>query len=412
MNISKRINWRSIILFLAVLGPGIITASVDNDAGGIATYSVAGANFGYKLLWILIPTGIALIIVQEMCIRMGIVTGKGLADLIRENYGIRITFYIMLGLIAANLGTTIAEFAGLAASLEIFNISKYISVPLGAIFVGFLVIKGSYRIVERILLGACVIYLSYIISGFLGHPDWGMVLSETIRPTFQFTQPYLIMFIALVGTTIAPWMQFYIQAAVVEKGVKIENLKLSRLDTIIGCCITVLVALFIIITSAATLFKNHISIQTAKDAALALQPLAGRYCTILFAIGLANASLFAASILPLSTAYSVCEGMGWEAGVDKTPREAPHFISLYGGLILIGAGVILIPRVPLISIMVISQVLNGVLLPFILIFMLLIINKKEIMGRYTNSTIYNIISLIVIVALISFTLLLIITSIF
>ncbi len=382
-------SWRRFVIFASIIGPGIITANVDNDAGGIATYSIAGAHFGYSLLWSVIPITIALIVIQEMSARMGAVTGKGLAELIRENYGVKITFWLMVSLFVTNLGNTAAEFAGWAASNELFGISKYISVPVCAIVVWLLVVKGSYRVVEKIFLGICAVYFVYIPAAILAKPDWSLVGVEMIRPSFRFNSAYIVMLIGVVGTTIAPWMQFYLQAAVVEKGVRKEEYWASRIDVIAGCIVTDVVALFIIVACAATLFPAGIRIETAKDAALALGPIAGRHASLLFAVGLANASLFSASILPLATAYYICEGMGWEAGVSKNFREAPQFMWLYTILIAIGALIVLIPNAPLIAIMWISQVINGIMLPFVLIFMLLLINKKELMEDYTNSKTFN-----------------------
>lgn len=392
MTLLRRMRWRNILLFLAVLGPGIIASTVDNDAPGIATYSVAGASFGYKLLWTLIPMTVLLIIVQEMAARMGVVTGKGLGDLIRENYGIKVTFYFMVALVIANLGTTTANFAGWAASLEIFGISKHLSVPVGALLVWWLVIRGSYKRVEKVFLFASAIYITYIVSGLLARPAWGQVLTRAVVPSFSLETAYLYMLIAVIGTTITPWMQFYLQSAVVEKGIKLEEYGASRLDVVAGGAMTNVVTLFIMVACAATLFAAGIRIETAKDAALALGPLAGRYASILFAIGLANASIVAASILPLSTAYSVAEGMGWEGGVNKTFKEAPHFMWLYTSLIVLGAAIILTPRMPLIRIMILPQALNGMLLPFVLIFMLRLINREELMGEFTNSRLYNVIA--------------------
>lgn len=382
-------RWKKIALLLSIIGPGIITANIDNDAGGIATYSIAGAHFGYSLLWTLIPMTAALIVVQEMAARMGAVTGKGLADLIRENYGIKITFWLMLALLATDLGNTAAEFAGLAASMEIFGISKYIVVPLGALFVWLIVVKGSYRIFEKIFLAVCAVYLVYIPSAFMARPDWEEVAVQTIKPTFYFNSAYILTFIGMIGTTITPWMQFYLQSAVVEKGVSKEHYWASRIDVIFGCFMTNIVALFIVVACGATLFKSGISINSAEDAAVSLAPLAGKYAGILFAVGLANASLFSASILPLATAYYICEGMGWEAGVNKTFKDAPQFMWLYTLLIVIGALIILIPHAPLIIIMWVSQVINGVMLPFVLIFMLSLVNRKDLMGDYTNTKIWN-----------------------
>jgi Mn2+/Fe2+ NRAMP family transporter len=385
-------RWKTLLIFLVVAGPGIITSNVDNDAGGIATYSIAGANFGYSLLWSLIPIMVALVIIQEMSARMGVVTGKGLSDLIRERFGVRITFYLLLALVLTNFGNVIAEFAGVASSLEIFYIPKYVSIPISAFLVWLLVVKGTYRSVEKIFLFACLFYITYIISGFLAKPDWDLVKNSVIAPKFEFSAGCLGMLIGLVGTTIAPWMQFYLQAAVVEKDIKVKDYKYSSLDVILGSLIVTIVAGFIILTCGATLFKAGIRIETAKDAALALKPLAGKYCSYLFAFGLLNASLFAASILPLSTAFVVCEGMGWEDGVNKKFSEAPQFYGLYSLLIFLGAAVVLLPGIPLIPVMYISQVINGIVLPVILVFMLILINNKKLMGKYVNKGVYNFIS--------------------
>jgi NRAMP (natural resistance-associated macrophage protein)-like metal ion transporter len=400
-SLLSKSRWRSIIIFLAVIGPGIITSNVDNDAGGIATYSIAGAHFGYSLIWTLIPITLALIIIQEMCARMGVVTGKGLSDLIREHFGVRITFYLLIAIIFTNFGNVLAEFAGIAASLEIFNISKYISVPLGAIFVWILVLKGNYKSVEKVFLVACLFYVTYIISGFLAKPDWNAVKSSVTTPHLEFSAGSFGMLIGLIGTTIAPWMQFYLQSAVVEKDIRLENYKYSRADVISGSFMVNIVALFIIVACASTLFKAGIRIETAKDAALALEPLAGKYCSYLFAFGLLNASLFAASILPISTTYMVCEGMGWEEGINKKFSEAPQFYGLYSLLIFLGAGLVLWPNLPLISIMFISQVVNGIVLPVILVFMLILINNKKIMGEHTNGTGFNILAWLTVVILIA-----------
>jgi NRAMP (natural resistance-associated macrophage protein)-like metal ion transporter len=337
-------RWRiNLVIFLSVLGPGIITANVDNDAGGIYTYSVAGARFGYSLLWSLIPITIALVVVQEMVARMGVVTGKGLADLIREEYGFRMTFILMIILLLADLGNTISEFAGLASGMSVFGVGRFVAVPLGAALVWLLVVKGTYRVVEKVFLLACFFYVSYLISGFMAHPDWERAAMDTVKPNLQLDAGYLYMIIGLVGTTIAPWMQFYLQSAVVEKGIKLKNYVQSRWDVIIGCIITDVVAFFIIIACAATLYQSGPrQIQDAADAAVALGPLAGRAATALFAFGLCNASLFSACILPLATAYYVCEGLGFESGINKRPHEAPTFYALYTGLIVLGALAVLV----------------------------------------------------------------------
>lgn len=407
---------RKILLFLAIMGPGIITASVDNDAGGIATYSLNGADYGYGMLWVLFLVTAALVVIQEMSARMGVVTGKGLADLIREQFGVRITLLIMFLLVLTNLANTNSNFAGVAASLEIFGVSKYLSVPVVAFFIWYLVLKGTYKIVERVFLFASLVYLSYIVSAYLAHPPWGEVVKATLSPDFsplwRGNSGYILMIIALVGTTIAPWMQFYIQSSIVDKGVRIKAYKYTRWDVILGCMVTDIVAFCIIVACAATLYANGIQIQDAKDAALALRPLAGEYCSLLFAVGLFNASAFSAAIVPLSTAYAVCEALGWETGINRTFREAPQFFGLYTAFIVLGAGLILIPKAPLLLIMYLSQAMNGLLLPFILIFMLIIINRREVMGNYTNSKFFNVIAWGTVVLLIACSVLLLFTSIF
>ncbi len=398
--ISRKNFWKTLGIFFALIGPGIITSNVDNDAGGITTYSLAGSEYGLTLLWTLIPITFALIIIQEMCARMGVVSGKGLSDLIRERFGAKATFYLMIALFLTNLGNTISEFAGVAASLEIFGVSKYLSVPISAFFVWWLVVKGSYKSVEKAFLVACLFYISYIISGFLARPDWGVIWTEFLTPTVRFEPGFLTMAVGVVGTTIAPWMQFYLQSSVVDKGLKTEDYQYARMDVIFGSVIVNVVAFFIVLLCAVTIFQAGIKIETAKDAALALAPLAGKYCTWLFAFGLLNASLFAASILPLSTAYTICEAFGWESSVNRKFAEAPQFYGLYSLMILLGAGVILFPGVPLIPIMFYSQVINGALLPFILIFMLILVNDRKIMGGYTNGWTLNLISLLTILLLI------------
>ena len=401
-----------IIFFLGIMGPGIITANVDNDAGGIATYSLAGAHYGYTLLWSMIPITVALIVVQEMCARMAVATGKGLADLIRENFGVKVTFYLMLSLLFVNMGNVMAEFSGVAASMEIFSVNKYISVPLSAFLVWMLVVEGTYKLVEKIFLMACFFYIAYVISGFMAKPHWGQVLTQTFMPIVHFDTGYFVMLVGLIGTTIAPWMQFYQQASTVEKGVPPENYKWVRLDVVVGCVLAPIVASFIVIACAATLFQAGVRIKTAKDAAVALQPFAGIHATWLFALGLLIASLFAASILPLSTSYSICEGMGWDEGVDKRFKEAPQFFGLYTAMIVIGSGVVLIPNFPLMKVMYFSQVGNGILLPFVLIFMLKLINNPEIMGEFTNTRAMNIIAWLTVVTVIALTLIMVVFMVF
>jgi len=398
--IPRKGFWKTLAVFFALFGPGIITSNVDNDAGGITTYSLAGSDFGLSLLWTLIPITLALIVIQEMCARMGVVSGKGLSDLIRERFGARATFYLMIALFLTNLGNAISNFAGVAASMEIFGVSKYLSVPLSAFFVWWLVVKGSYKSVEKAFLVACLFYISYIVSGFMVHPDWGEITAQFLTPTVELTPQYLTLAVGVVGTTIAPWMQFYLQSSVVDKGLKPEDYKYARMDVVFGSVIVNIVAFFIILLCAVTIHQAGIQIETAKDAALALAPLAGKYCTWLFAFGLLNASLFAASILPLSTAYTICEAFGWESSVNRKFAEAPQFYGLYSIMIILGSAVILFPDVPLIPIMFYSQVINGVLLPVILIFMLVLVNDRRIMGNFTNGWTLNLISLITIAVLI------------
>jgi NRAMP (natural resistance-associated macrophage protein)-like metal ion transporter len=408
---SKGSLWRTVGLFFILMGPGIITSNVDNDAGGITTYSLAGAQFGLKLIWSLIPIMIALIVIQEMCARMGVVTGKGLSDLIREKFGAKITFYLMIGVFLTNMGNVFSEFAGLAAGMEIFGVNKFISVPIGAFLVWWMVVKGTYKSVEKAFLVACVFYVSYIITGIIVKPDWEHVFSQFAHPQLSLDPSEMTMLIGVVGTTIAPWMQFYLQASIVEKGIKIQEYKFARFDVVMGAIAVHIVAFFIILVCAETLFKSGVRIETAKDAALSLKPLAGKYCTYLFAFGLVNASLFAASILPLSTTYLICEGLGWEVGIDKKFVEAPQFYGFYSLIIFLGAGIVLYPNFPLIPIMYFSQVINGMVLPFILIFMLLLINDKKLMGDHTNGPLFNTITWITTIVMIGFTLLLLIRTI-
>lgn len=403
--------WARIAAILAVMGPGVITSNVDNDAGGIYTYSLAGARYGYSLLWILLPVTVALVVVQEMCSRMGTVTGKGLADLIREHFGLRITALIMLAVLVTNFGNAVAEFAGFASSLELFGISRYVAVPLGAAFVWWLVVFGSYKSVEKAFLIACALYLAYPISGLLAKPDWGEALHGTLVPTVPFDLAGVSMLVGIVGTTIAPWMQFYLQSSVVEKEVRISDYAKSRLDVVLGSLFAVLVAAFIVIACAATLHKAGVTeLASGAEAAQALAPLAGRYASVLFALGLANASLFAASILPLATAYSVCEGLGLEAGVSKRFGEAPEFYWLYTLIIAASAGTILIPGVPLLRIILVSQVMNGLLLPFILVFMAILVNRASLMGSFVNGPVYNLVVWATTAALVALTVLMVVTS--
>jgi Mn2+/Fe2+ NRAMP family transporter len=395
MNFFKRIKdnpaLRQLVIFMSILGPGIVTGSVDNDAGGITTYSVAGAMYGYKLLWTLIPSFIALLAVQEMNARMGIVTGKGLADLIRESFGVRITFYMFIFLLVADVGNTATEFAGVAGSMNIFGVSKYVSVPLAAIAVWVLVLKGNYKFAERIFLLFSVFLLSYVVSAVIAGPDWSVIGKAMITPTMHFDNQYITTVLGIIGTTVAPWMQFYMQSAVIEKGLKISDYKYTLWDVVLGCIATIVVAFFIIVACAATLNVNGIKINEAADAAMALQPLAGALASQLFAFGLFIASIFSAAILPLATAFYVCEAFGFEAGIDKKFGEAPQFYSLFTIIILIGAGIIMIPGAPLIAINIWTQVLNAILLPMVLVCMMIMVNNKEIMEEYTNNRLQNII---------------------
>lgn len=381
---------KKLLLLLALIGPAIITSNIDNDAGGIAIYSIAGANYGYNMLWTLIPIVFLLILLQEMSSRTGIITGKGLADLIRENYGVRTAFWVMVSLFLTNLGNTAAEFSGWAASMELFNISKYISVPIGVFFVWFLVTKWNYSIFEKIFLGICFIYVTYIVSAFLAKPDWSEVARETVTPHIRWNADYLIMVVSIIGTSITPWQQFYLQSGVVEKGLRKENLWASRVDVVFGSIMMGIVAFFIIVACGATLYPAGIGIDSAEQAALSLKPLAGPNAYILFAVGLANASLFSGCILPLATTYYICEAMGWEMGIGKGFKEAPHFKSIFTMILVLGASIVLIPNLPLIKVMWFSQIINCLLLPVVMIFMIQLINDEDIMGNYKNSLWMNI----------------------
>src|SRR5664280_1371247 len=380
--LNRKNIFRKLAVFLMILGPGIITGSVDNDAGGITTYSLAGAQYGYGLIWTLIPSFIVLVVIQEMNARMGIVTGKGLADLIRENAGIKITFLIFIGLLLSGIGNTTTEFAGVAGSMEVFGVSKYISVPITGILVWILVVKGTYKIAERIFLIFSVSLLMYVVSAIMGHPHWGEIGTSIIHPHMEYNSAYLAMVLGIIGTTIAPWMQFYMQSSVIEKGLKMKEFKYTLIDIIIGCIATVVVAFFIIVACASTLHVKGVPINEAKDAALALKPLAGNLASQAFAFGLFIASVFSATILPLATAFYVCEAFGFEAGIDKKWDEATEFYVLYTAILVVSCIIILIPNAPLIKITLWSQVLNGMLLPVVLVCMMLLINNKKIMGVY------------------------------
>ena len=399
----KRLRYH-IAVFFAVIGPGFITAMVDNDAGGILTYSQAGAKYGYLPLWTLLPIAILLVVTQEMNSRMGAVTGKGLSDLIREEFGLRVTFLVMTLLVLTNLTNIMANFAGVAGSLELFRVSRYISVPIAAAAVWFLVVKGTYRGVEKIFLGACVVYVAYILSALLIEPDWRGAAMASVQPVLMLDTAYIAMVIGMVGTSIAPWMQFYLQAAVVEKGISEREYAESRIEVIVGCVTMAVIAFFIVVACAGAIWAHGPrDIQEPATAAQALRPF-GRYAFVLFSAGLFNASLFAASILPLSTAYSVCEGLGFESGVNKRFGEAPIFYWLYTLLIAIGAGLVLIPGFPLVRMILFSQVLNGILLPIVLIFMVKLVNDRKLMGAWTNSRFYNTVAWTAVVVMIGLTL--------
>lgn len=386
----RRRLWVPIVAFLALLGPAIITANVDNDAPGIATYSVAGAHFGYSVLWLLCPTLVVLIVVQELCARMGVATSKGLADLIRESFGVKVTAVLMLALVLTNFANTAAQFAGLSEAARLFGLSPYIVVPLGALLIWLMVTRGTYRSVERIFLVACLVYLAYPISGILAQPRWGEVLTASVTPSVPLSLPYLTIAVGIVGATVAPWMQFYLQASVVEKGVSPDTYRLARWDVIIGGIFAVVVVFFITVACAETLHTSGIHITSAGQAAEALKPLAGRYASTLFAVGFLNAALFAASILPLSTAYVVCEGIGWERGLGRGFKGAPHFYALFTALIVLGAILVLIPGAPLLRILLISQVMNGLLLPVVLVLMLVLASRRRLMGELANSRRYSV----------------------
>jgi Mn2+/Fe2+ NRAMP family transporter len=390
---------RTALLIIGILGPGFITASAGNDVGGIATYSLAGAQFGYRILWTLIPITIALIVVQEMAARMGVVSGKGLSALIREEFGVRIAVVTMFGLFVMNTFTTSAEFAGIASASEIFHLSRYIAVPVALVLVFLFVLRFNNKIVERTFVALSLVYVTYIISGIEAHPDWGAVARGTLVPSLDLKDPaYIGMIVGLIGTTISPYMQFYLQTAVVEQGARPGGLLGTRIDVVNGSILGIIVAAFMIIANAATIFvfnqahpHNPIVIVQAADVAKALEPLAGRFAETLFAFGILNAGLFTATILPLSTAYLICEALGFEASVDRKFTEAPVFFGLFFAGLVIGAALVLVPGIPLLKLTFYSQVLQGLLLPFELVLMLIIINRVRVMGKHRNSRAANII---------------------
>jgi Mn2+/Fe2+ NRAMP family transporter len=383
---------RAIVTYLAIVGPGIIAANAGNDAGGIATYATVGADYGYRLLWAFIPITVSLCIVQEMCARMGVVTGKGLSDLIREQFGVRPTALVMLALLIANGGVTISEFVGIGLALELFGVPRFVSIPISAFAVWWLVVKGSYQRVERIFLVMSLVFFSYIISAFLAKPDWSEVGSGFINPTIELNSGYLFTLVAVIGTTISPYMQVFVQSSVAEKETAVEDYPMVRADVFIGTFFAMAIAFFIVVSTAATLHQQNIQIETAADAARALEPLAGKYASVLFAVGLFGASMLAAGVLPLATAYSISEALGFEKGVSRNFREAPIFLGIFTGLIVVGAIVAMLPGFSPIQILLVTQVVNGLLLPILLIAILLLVNKREIMGEYTNSFVYNLLA--------------------
>jgi Mn2+/Fe2+ NRAMP family transporter len=412
---SRLRRFRRVFVLLAVIGPGLITSNADNDAGGIATYAQAGAEFGFRMLWLLVAVTICLAVINEMGARMGVVTGKGLADLIRERFGVRSTAFAMLLLLLANAFTTMAEFAGIAAGMELLGVPRFVSVPLAGLLIWFLVVRGSYPVVEKVLLSIALVYLTYVVSGFLVQPDWGEVARASLVPQPAGSRAYVLLSIALIGTTITPWMQFYLQAAVAEKGIPNERLGYSRADVIVGSLVTDFVAFFIIVATASTLFGHLSSAQLANmqaaDYARALAPFAGRFAAVLFALGLVGASILGGSVVPLSTSYAVTEAFGWERGVDRPGREAPIFFGIFTGLIVLGALAVLVPDVPLVPLILFSQDVNGLILPAILIYMLVLLNDRRIMGRYVNGPLANLVGGVTVAAVITLTVLLLLSAI-
>ena len=403
---------RSLFTYLAIIGPGVITACAGNDAGGIATFASVGADYGYRLLWLLIPLTFSLGIVQEMCARMGAVTGKGLSDLIRERFGVRWTAFVMLALLVANGGVTVSEFVGIAAALELLGVARFISVPIAAAAIWWLVVKGTYQRVERVFLAMSLVFLAYVVSAFLAHPPWAIVAREIVRPHFDFSPAFLFSFVAVIGTTISPYMQVFIQSSVVEKGVRAENYRFTKIDVWVGTVFAILVVFFIVISTAATLHANGEHVESAAQAAVALRPLAGPYASILFAVGLFGASMLAAGVLPLATAYSISEAFGFEKGVSSSFREAPIFIGVFTFLVVLGATVAVMPGLSLIHVLIVTQVINGVLLPVILIAVLKLVNNRELMGSHVNGVAYNIAAWLTTIIVSLLSILVILTTLF
>ena len=401
-----------LLFYLAILGPGVITASAGNDAGGIATFASVGAEHGYQLLWILIPLTLSLGIVQEMCARMGAVTGKGLSDLIRERFGVRWTAFVMVALLIANGGVTVSEFVGIAAAMELLGVARYVSVPIAAVAIWWLVVKGSYRRVERVFLVMSLVFLTYVVSAFMAHPNWGTVATAIVHPQFQLSSAYLFTIVAVIGTTISPYMQVFIQSSVVEKGVRLENYRLTRADVWIGTVFAILIVFFLVVSTAATLHVHGEHIETAAEAARALRPVAGSYAEILFAVGLFGASMLAAGVLPLATAYSISEAFGFEKGVSSSFREAPIFIGIFTFLVVLGALIATLPGLPLIRVLLVTQVINGLLLPVVLIAILRLVNNRELMGAHVNGPLYNIAAWLTTIVVSALSLLLIVATLF
>ena len=407
MKNMKHARW---LVLASVIGPGFIAGNAGNDAGGIATYSIVGAREGYGLLWALVLITFALAVIQEMSARMGVVTGKGFGDLVREQFGVKVTLAVMALFVFANLTVTIAEFAGIAASTELFGVSRYISVPISAFVVWLVVVKGNFKQVERFMIVISMIYLTYVFSGFMANPPWKEVAKQIALPHIRMDKDYLLLFITMVGTTITPYMQFYLQSAVVDKGVRIEEYGYAKFDVYAGSFMTVFIAFFIVLATGTILHPAGVVVDSAEQAALALEPLAGDFASHLFAVGLLNASFLAAFVLPLATAYGLSEAFGWESGINKSFKEAPQFLGFYTAFIVIGAGMILVPTMPLIKIMFLSQTINGILLPIVLVIMLRLVNDKELMGEYVNSRRMNIITWVTVAILIFLTVMLVLTS--
>ncbi|MGI8812164.1 MAG: Nramp family divalent metal transporter [Pyrinomonadaceae bacterium] len=388
--VGRRLSEKRFYAYLVILGPGIIAANSGNEASGIATYSSSGAEYGYTLLWAFIPMTVCFVFAQEMCARMAVVTGQGLADLIREQFGVRWTALVMLALLFANTGIIIAEFVGIAQASELLGVPRFFSVPLSAVVIWWLVVKGTPKRVEQVFLLMSLVFLTYIVAAFMARPDWHQVGREFVSPSFQMDSGYLFTVMALIGTTITPFMQVYVQSSIVEKGLGEEDLPVVRADAIIGVFFANLIAAFIVIATAATLHSQGFALKDASDAARALAPVLGENAKYLFAIGLFGASMLAMGVLPLATAYSVSEALGFEKGISRSFREAPIFLGIFTALIVIGVVVAIIPGIPQIRLLLFTQCLNGLLLPIILIAIVSLSSNAEIMGKHKNSLIFNV----------------------